>query len=296
MPAAAFALAAWLFRRERADVTVVLLEAGALALALALVSLEIHHWALGGRLAGGPYGLLEQGLQSSSWLAIAYLLARRSLGLDDRLREVAWRVIAGAAALHVILISVLLSNPLLSAGPVGRGLIFDRLLPAYAVPAGFAALFAREMARRAWTRLLTPVGMGALALGFLYLSLETRHWFQGETLNGAAPSTAEWYAYSAVWLAYGAALLCLGIWYAAAPLRLAGLAIGALVAVKAFVFDMAALTGLYRAASFLGLGASLVALAYLYQRLIARAPMPSAGADGPGAGTATPAESPAPPG
>jgi uncharacterized membrane protein len=42
------------------------------------------------------------------------------------------------------------------------------------------------------------------------------------------------------------------------------------VAIKAFVFDMSALSGLYRAASFLGLGASLVGLAYLYQRLIAR--------------------------
>ena len=296
VPAAAFALAAWLFRREREGVTVVLLEAGALALVLALISLEIHHWSLGGPLAGGPYGLLEQGLQSSSWLAVAYLLARRSLGLDDRLREIAWRVIAGVAALHVVLISVLLSNPLLSAVPVGRGLIVDRLLIAYALPAAFAALFAREMARRAWTQLLIPVGMGALALGFLYLSLETRHWFQGEILDGAAPSTAEWYAYSAVWLAYGAALLSLGIWRADAPLRLAGLAIGALVAVKAFLFDMSALTGLYRAASFLGLGASLVALAYLYQRLIARPQIPSAGADDPAAGTATPAESPAPPG
>ena len=85
------------------------------------------------------------------------------------------------------------------------------------------------------------------------------------------PSTAEWYAYSAVWLAYGAGLLGFGIWRGEAPLRLAGLVIGALVAVKAFLFDMSALTGLYRAASFLGLGASLVALAYLYQRLIARA-------------------------
>ena len=36
-----------------------------------------------------------------------------------------------------------------------------------------------------------------------------------------------------------------------------------------FLFDMAALTGLYRAASFLGLGASLVALAWLYQRVAA---------------------------
>ena len=296
VPAAAFALAAWLFRREREDVTVALLEAGALALALALVSLEIHHWAQGGRLTGGVYGLLEQGLQSSSWLAVAYLLAWRSLGLADRLREIAWRLIAGAAAVHVVLVSVVLSNPLVSSVSAGRGLILDPLLVAYALPAVFAALFARELGIRGERALAIAAAVGALALGFLYLSLETRHWFQGEILSEAEPSTAEWYAYSAVWLAYGAALLCLGIWRGDAALRFAGLAIGAVVAVKAFVFDMAALTGLYRAASFLGLGASLVALAYLYQRLIARAATSSGGADGPVDGTAKPAENPAPPG
>jgi uncharacterized membrane protein len=295
-PAVAFGLAAWLFRREREDVSVVLLEAGALALALALVSLEIHHWAQSGRLVGGIYGLLEQGLQSSSWLAVAYLLARRSLGLADRMREIAWRVIAGVAALHVVFISVLLSNPLLSSISAGRGLILDPLLIAYALPAVFAALFARELRIRGEKELAIGAAVGALALGFLYLSLETRHWFQGPILNGAEPSTAEWYAYSVVWLAYGAALLCLGIWRGAASLRLAGLAIGAVVAVKAFVFDMAALTGLYRAASFLGLGASLVALAYLYQRLIALGAGPSGGVDGPAGETARSAESPVPPG
>ena len=52
-------------------------------------------------------------------------------------------------------------------------------------------------------------------------------------------------------------------------LRFAGLAIGAIVATKVFVFDMAGLSGLYRAASFLGLGACLVGLGYLYQRIAA---------------------------
>jgi uncharacterized membrane protein len=284
VPTVAFALAARLFRHEREDVTVALLEAGALALALALVSLEIHHWALGGRLTGGLYGLLEQGLQSSSWLAIAYLLALRSLGIDDRLREIAWRVIASLAALHVCLVSVLQSNPLLIPISVGHGLILDSLLPAYALPAVLAALFGREFRARGYGELAVASAVAALALGFLYLSLETRHWFQGEFLNAGEPSTAEWYAYSAVWLIYGAMLLGVGILRGYAPLRLAGLAIGAVVAVKAFVFDMAALTGLYRAASFLGLGASLVALAYLYQRLIARVSVgdkASAGAAGP---------------
>jgi uncharacterized membrane protein len=49
-------------------------------------------------------------------------------------------------------------------------------------------------------------------------------------------------------------------------LRLAALAIGAVVSAKVFLFDTATLSGLYRAASFLGLGASLIGLGYLYQR------------------------------
>jgi uncharacterized membrane protein len=153
------------------------------------------------------------------------------------------------------------------------------LLLAYAVPAVLAAVFARELRVRGSGELAVAAAVGALALGFLYLSLETRHWFAGQFLNAGEPSTAEWYGYSAVWLAYGAMLLGAGIWRNQTPLRLAGLVIGAVVAVKAFVFDMAALTGLYRAASFLGLGASIVTLAYLYQRLVARAEVPRARSD-----------------
>src|SRR5262249_41543631 len=160
----AFALAAWLFRREREDVTVALLEAGALALTLALVSLEIHHWAQGGKLVDGVYGLLEQGLQSSSWLAVAYLLARRSLGPAARLREIAWRLIAGAAVVHVVLVSAVLSNPLLSPVSTGVGLILDPLLVAYALPALFAALFARELSIRGERVLAIAAAVGAFAL------------------------------------------------------------------------------------------------------------------------------------
>jgi uncharacterized membrane protein len=271
VPAAAFALAAGLFRREREDVAVALLEAGAVALTLALISLEIHHYAQGGTLVGESYGLTEQGLQSTAWLAVAYLLARRSLGIADRVREVAWRLIAGAAAAHVLLISVLAADPLWIPIRVGDSLILDALLPAYALSAGFAVLFAVALHQRK-SSAATPTAIAGLALGFLYLTLEVRHWFQGPILTEGEPTTAEWYAYSAAWLVYGAALLGLGIWRDHHKLRLAGLAIGAVVAVKAFIFDMSALSGLYRAASFLGLGASLVGLAYLYQRLIARGP------------------------
>ena len=113
-----------------------------------------------------------------------------------------------------------------------------------------------------------------LALAFIYISLEVRHLFHGARLVGGGVSDGEWYAYSAAWLAYGAALLAVGIVRRHSALRSAGLVVGALVAVKAFGFDMAALTGLYRAASFLGLGVSLMAIARLYQHMIMPSPEP----------------------
>jgi uncharacterized membrane protein len=44
----------------------------------------------------------------------------------------------------------------------------------------------------------------------------------------------------------------------------------AVVIFKVFLFDMAALTGALRAASFLGLGAVLIVIGRLYQRLLMR--------------------------
>ena len=44
----------------------------------------------------------------------------------------------------------------------------------------------------------------------------------------------------------------------------------AVVVFKVFLFDMAALTGALRAASFLGLGAVLIVIGRLYQRLLMR--------------------------
>jgi len=79
-------------------------------------------------------------------------------------------------------------------------------------------------------------------------------------------------------------------------LRIAGLAVGGIVAVKAFIFDMAALTGLYRAASFLGLGASLIGLAYLYQHLVVRGGAVNGAGAFPSDGTPKASAGPPPPG
>ena len=84
-------------------------------------------------------------------------------------------------------------------------------------------------------------------------------------------SDAEFYGYSVAWLIYGGLLLALAIWRRLPALRHAAAGIVLLVVFKVFLGDASGLTGLYRFASFLGLGLTLVALGYLYQRMLKRA-------------------------
>ena len=295
VPLLSFLAASQLFRLDESDRTRWLLDGGAVALTLALVSVEIRHLVHGGRLVG-PYELGEQGLFSTAWLGLAVLLMRYGFGLARVVREFAWRFMAVVAAINIVVISALLANPLLVPIDVGHNPFFNALLLAFGAPALLALFLAHPLARRTHPGIGALSGVLGLALVFLYVTMQVRHWFVGPILAEGEPSDAEWYAYSAVWLVYGAALLGLGIVRQAPMLRIAGLAVGGIVAVKAFIFDMAALTGLYRAASFLGLGASLIGLAYLYQHLVVRSRAVNGAGAFPSDGTPKAPAGPPPPG
>ena len=85
-------------------------------------------------------------------------------------------------------------------------------------------------------------------------------------------SDAELYAYSALWLGYALVLLALAILRGITSLRHASLVLLLVTVAKVFLVDMAALAGLYRVASFLGLGLILVGIGYLYQRFVFAGP------------------------
>jgi uncharacterized membrane protein len=92
-------------------------------------------------------------------------------------------------------------------------------------------------------------------------------------LSGYGLDDAENYAYSAVWLVYGVALLIAGILRGGRALRYASMAVIMLTVSKVFLFDAAGLSGLYRVASFLGLGICLIGIGYAYQRFVFRRPL-----------------------
>ena len=67
---------------------------------------------------------------------------------------------------------------------------------------------------------------------------------------------------------YGLVLLMLGIRSGGRLLRYASLAVMMLAVAKVFLYDTRNLGDLYRVLSYLGLGVSLFALAWLYQRFV----------------------------
>jgi uncharacterized membrane protein len=108
----------------------------------------------------------------------------------------------------------------------------------------------------------------AVALALAYFSLEVRRLYRGEVLDAGWMTEAEQYTYSVVWLAFGIALLILGVRLHARSLRLASAAVVTLTVVKVFLVDLSGLTGIYQALSFIGLGIVLLGIGWLYQRLL----------------------------
>jgi uncharacterized membrane protein len=267
LPAIAFFQAARLFRRHADDLLVVLLEAGWIAFVVLLASFEIRV-LVSGSLTGTEYGLLEQSLQTAAWLAIAYALMQGHARAPRPVLLWAARILLCMAAAQVLLLQVLIFNPFHGQVFIGAYPIVNLLFLAYAVPAVFAFLVVPLLRRQgAAAAALVAAGIGFL-LSFVYLTLEVRRAFQGPVFDATPPENAELYAYSAVWLAYALVLLGLAIWMKRASLRYASLVALSITVLKVFLVDTADLTGLYRVVSLVGLGLSLIAIGYIYQRFV----------------------------
>lgn len=268
VPAVAFLVAARRFGGGVADRLVLLLQAGALAFAVVLIGAEIRTLVNEEGLRAARYSLLEQGLQSSAWLAVAIALYAGRGDPPHPVAEWGWRVLGGLAAAHIVVLQLAV-NPLWRWAEVGALPLANALLPAYLVPGLLAGLFARLARRRGEHRFLVAAGMsGLMLLTFVWLSLEVRRHFHGGILAGESASQAEVYAYSLAWLFHAGALLAAGLRLGNRMLRLGSLVVVLATVAKVFVIDAAGLSGLYRAVSFFGLGLCLVGVGYLYQRYV----------------------------
>src|SRR4030095_13853117 len=162
---------------------------------------------------------------------------------------------------------LLLDNPWIWSTNVG-GLFLNLNLLGYAIPAALAAAIGlmTRATRPQWYR--TVAAITAVVLALTYLSFQVARFYQGPRLSVGPVTGAEGYTYSAVWLAFGVLLLVIGIFLRSQPVRLCSAAVVLLTIAKVFLLDMAGLTGVWRALSFIGLGLVLMGIGYLYQRLL----------------------------
>jgi uncharacterized membrane protein len=276
VPLLAFAVAAWLVRRQGPGEAkfATLLEAGALAFAFALVTLEVRQLYHPGTPGTGAPSLAESGALVAAWavLGIGLLAANRKALLPS----VEWggRLLLALAAATALALSGIRLNPLWDHGAVGETPVFNLLLWTYGLPAVLLGLATPELRRRGSRKLPVALTATVLILAFLLLTLEVRQAFHGTYLDlgsvSGSSSAAERYSYSAAWILFGTALLVLGILRKVKALRYASLAVMLLSVLKVFLYDMKNLSDLYRVFSFLGLGVSLLALAWVYQRFVFR--------------------------
>jgi len=265
--AAALALAAKLFEEDKAtDRLVSGLKIGFYLLGLAFISLEIRVlFGENGRI-DGVLTHLEAMLQTINWTAASLILYWRSIKDDDELLRLFSRGMTTLSVLALIYAGGGYNNLLINSYDVGTAPIWNFQLLQYLIPAILYGVKARLALKASAAREVAFYSLIAGALSFLWLTLEVRHYFHP---SGGFGSVSDWelYSYSLAWLFYGGAALFAGIQMQQRAIRLTGVAILGLVIGKVFLVDMSALEGIARALSFIGLGATLIGMGYLYQRL-----------------------------
>lgn len=275
IPALSFWTASVLLRRRGDDAPLRIVESAAILFTVLLVFMEIRHAVNGGDVYRNAAGLTETALQVCAALAMAIGLERlriRTGSIVHNVGAILLTAFAGAGALFGLL---LLENPMIWSEDVG-GVFINLILLGYAMPAALALLLSYAVAGRRPVSYANAIAAAALVLALSYVTFEIRRLYHGPIPTRGATSDVEQYTYSIAWLVFGVALLGIGIAFNSQRARLASALVIALTILKAFLIDMSTLTGVYRALSFMCLGLVLVAIGWLYQRILFRRQTPPA--------------------
>jgi uncharacterized membrane protein len=251
------------------------------ALALTLLTLDLSDYF--GRQKALSQGLAAERAENARQFSLTALWAIYGGALAAYgMRSNGFRAAryAGLALLALASVKVLVVD-LVFYDAVWHTPVFNHTFMAFALVVGaFAAvvrLYARgQLADEAES--VTPVLIvAANVLALVALSAEAVGFFEARAVADADAAgrrevaLSKQLSLSVVWALYGAGLLLAGRARRARLLRLLGLALLGLTAVKVFVLDLSELDRAYRIVSFIVLGAVLLAVSYLYQKSQQRA-------------------------
>ena len=273
IPALSFWAASYFMRQRGDDAPLRAVESAAILFTVLLAFMEIRHAINGGDVYYNAATLSELALQVCVALAMAIGLERLRIRSRSIVHNVSAMLLTGFAGLVGVFGVLLLENPMLTSVEL-TGRFINLLLLAYALPAVLMLLLSYAVAGRRPAAYANSIAAGALLFALAYVSFEIRRLYHGPDLIIGLTSAAEQYTYSIAWLAFGVVLLGVGILVSSERARLASAAVIGLTIVKAFLVDMATLTGVYRALSFICLGLVLVAIGWFYQRILFRRQAP----------------------
>lgn len=273
IPALSFWMASALLRRRGDDAPLHMVEAAAILFTVLLAFSEIRHAVYNGNLTIADTSLVEFGLQACVALAMAIGLERLRLRSGSIVHNIGAVVLTVGAGLIAVFGLLLLENPMIWRIDVG-GVVVNLLLLGYALPAILALILSHTVAGHRPRAYANSIAGGALVMALAYVTLEIRRIYHGPVILRGDVGGAEQYTYSIAYLAFGVALLAAGVIFNSQRARLASAVVIALTILKAFLIDMSTLTGVYRALSFMCLGLVLVAIGWLYQRILFRRQAP----------------------
>ena len=269
IPAASFWLGSIFLRRRGDDGPLRSVEAAAILFTVLLAFTEIRHYINNGDIYRTSSSLIEVGLQVCVALAMAIGLERLRIRTGSVIHNAGALLLTWFAGLAVVLGLFGIANPLLRSIEIS-GTFINPLILGYAIPAILALLLSYAVAGRRAAAYANTIAAGALVLALAYITLQIRHLYHGPYLHSFRTFDAEQYTYSVAWLVFGVVLLGIGLLMPSQRARLASAVMIAITILKVFLIDMSNLTGAYRAFSFIGLGLVLVAIGWLYQRILFR--------------------------
>jgi uncharacterized membrane protein len=266
VPALAFWVGGWLLRRRADDLPARIVDSGAILFTVLLVVLEVRHYITGGDIYRAGNEIIEIAIDVNAGLALTIALERIRGRTHSIVHDIGALVVAALTLCAIVFELGVVAEPRFYFLPVG-GVFFNRILLGYGLPAVLTitlALIART-SRRLPYRIVAAIT--AVTLALFYLTLEVRRLFHGSFLGGAT-TDAEQYTYSSVWLVFAIILLAAGFILRSEPGRLIALGVVAITVAKVFLIDTASIGGIYRALSAIGLGIVLLAIGWIYQRLL----------------------------
>lgn len=267
VPAASFWYAGYKLRQRKDDLPARTADAAAILFTVLLVFLEIRHYVNNGDVYFGSSSLEELAMQISSGLAITIGLLWLAPRTKSVVHAISGRLLGILTMAAIVIGLAALKNPLITGEPVG-GKFFNLILLGYGIPAILAGILAFVTRKNRSPIFSTAAAAFAVGLTVFYLGLEVRTAFHGSILTVGITHDIEQYTYSTVWLTFGVLLLLAGFLLKSRAARMASAAVVAFTIAKVFFIDMAGLTGILRALSFIGLGVVLIGIGFFYQRIL----------------------------